>query len=87
MWELGFGSFANVVDEAIGTLRKALDNKFDLQLIHTVRGVGYKVRLAPVSPVLAMPQSRLQSACEPLLPQRLDVHSYSMPVGAQRGRA
>jgi len=45
VWELGFGSFANAVDAAIGRLRKALDNEFDQQLIHAVRGVGHNIKV------------------------------------------
>jgi DNA-binding response OmpR family regulator len=44
VWDYGFGSFANVVDATIRRLRKAVDEDFDQQLIHTVRGVGYKIK-------------------------------------------
>ena len=42
--DLGFGSFTNVVDTTIRRLRKAMDMDFDQLLIHTVRGVGYKIK-------------------------------------------
>ena len=44
VWDYGFGSFANVVDATIRRLRKAVDEDFEVPIIHTVRGVGYKVK-------------------------------------------
>jgi two-component system OmpR family response regulator len=44
VWERDFGSFANIVDATIARLRKSVDKDFDQQLIHTVRGVGYKIK-------------------------------------------
>jgi DNA-binding response OmpR family regulator len=44
VWDYGFDSFANVVDATIRRLRKAVDEGFDTPLIHTVRGVGYKIK-------------------------------------------
>lgn len=44
VWEYGFDSFANVVDAAILRLRKAVDEGYEKQLIHTVRGVGYRIK-------------------------------------------
>ena len=34
----------HVVDATIRRLRKAVDEGFDPPLIHTVRGVGYKIK-------------------------------------------
>lgn len=44
VWDYGFGPFANVVDAAIRRLRKAVDEMGEQPLIHTVRGVGYKIQ-------------------------------------------
>lgn len=44
VWDYGFDSFANVVDATIRRLRRAVDEGFDQPLIHTVRGVGYKIK-------------------------------------------
>jgi DNA-binding response OmpR family regulator len=44
VWDYGFDSFANVVDAAIRRLRKAVDDGYERPLIHTVRGVGYKIQ-------------------------------------------
>src|SRR5207248_1132199 len=44
VWDYGFDSFANVVDATIRRLRKAVDEDFEQPLIHTVRGVGYKIK-------------------------------------------
>src|SRR5579884_878481 len=44
VWDYGFDSFANVVDATIRRLRKAVDEEFPTPMIHTVRGVGYKIK-------------------------------------------
>ena len=44
VWDYGFDSFANVVDATIRRLRRAVDEEFPTPLIHTVRGVGYKIK-------------------------------------------
>jgi two-component system OmpR family response regulator len=43
VWDYGFDPFANVVDAAIRRLRRAVDAGEVRPLIHTVRGVGYKI--------------------------------------------
>ena len=44
VWEYGFDSFANVVDATILRLRRAIDEGDETPLIHTVRGVGYRIK-------------------------------------------
>ncbi len=44
VWDYGFDSFANVVDATIRRLRKAIDEGHERPLIHTVRGLGYKMK-------------------------------------------
>lgn len=44
VWDYGFDSFANVVDATIRRLRLEVDEGFEVPLIHTVRGVGYKIK-------------------------------------------
>ena len=44
VWDYGFDSFANVVDATVRRLRKVVDEGYDAPLIHTVRGVGYKIK-------------------------------------------
>jgi DNA-binding response OmpR family regulator len=44
VWDYGFDSYANVVDAVIRRLRRAVDEGFDRPLIHTVRGMGYKIK-------------------------------------------
>lgn len=41
VWDMNFDSDTNVVDVAIRRLRNKVDEKFDIRLIHTIRGVGY----------------------------------------------
>ena len=44
VWDYSFDSVANVVDASIRRLRRAIDDGREHQLIHTVRGVGYKIK-------------------------------------------
>jgi len=41
VWDMHFDPGTNVVDVAIRRLRSKVDDPFESQLIHTVRGVGY----------------------------------------------
>lgn len=41
VWDMHFDPGTNVIDVAIRRLRSKLDDPFESQLIHTVRGVGY----------------------------------------------
>ncbi|MEY8192587.1 response regulator transcription factor [Peribacillus simplex] len=44
VWGYDFAGDTNVVDVYIRYLRKKIDYPFDLQLIHTYRGVGYSLK-------------------------------------------
>ncbi len=41
VWDYHFDPQTNVVESRISRLREKVDRPFDLQLIHTVRGIGY----------------------------------------------
>ncbi len=43
VWDMNFDSDTNVIDVAIRRLRIKVDDDFDIKLIHTVRGMGYKL--------------------------------------------
>ncbi|MGQ9854719.1 MAG: response regulator [Candidatus Oleimicrobiaceae bacterium] len=43
IWSFDFFAESNVVDVYIGYLRRKIDRGFDRPLIHTVRGVGYRI--------------------------------------------
>jgi len=43
VWDYDFFSTSNVVDVYIGYLRRKIDRGFDVDLIQTVRGAGYKI--------------------------------------------
>ena len=43
VWNLSFDTMTNVVDVYINYLRKKVDAGAEIKLIHTIRGVGYKV--------------------------------------------
>jgi DNA-binding response OmpR family regulator len=44
VWKEPSGSLTNVADVYIKTLRKKIERSDSLQLIHTIRGVGYALR-------------------------------------------
>jgi two-component system, OmpR family, copper resistance phosphate regulon response regulator CusR len=43
VWDMNFDSDTNVIDVAIRRLRAKVDDSFTPKLIHTVRGMGYKL--------------------------------------------
>jgi len=43
VWNLDYYTGTNVVDVYIGYLRRKIDRGFDYPLIHTVRGIGYRL--------------------------------------------
>ncbi len=43
VWSYDFFTTSNVVDVYIGYLRRKIDRDFDIKLIQTVRGAGYKI--------------------------------------------
>jgi two-component system copper resistance phosphate regulon response regulator CusR len=45
VWDMNFDSDTNVIDVAIRRLRAKIDDNFETKLIHTVRGMGYKLEL------------------------------------------
>ncbi|MBQ9058275.1 MAG: response regulator transcription factor [Atopobiaceae bacterium] len=44
VWGLDFAADENIVEVYIGYVRKKVDSPFDQPLIHTVRGMGYKIQ-------------------------------------------
>ncbi len=45
VWKVDFHPQTNVVDVLVHRLRKKVDGPFEPKLLHTVRGVGYTLRL------------------------------------------
>ncbi|NMH65003.1 heavy metal response regulator transcription factor [Shewanella salipaludis] len=43
VWDMNFDSDTNVIDVAIRRLRAKIDDPFPTKLIHTVRGMGYRL--------------------------------------------
>ena len=43
VWDMNFDSDTNVIDVAIRRLRAKIDDPFEPKLIHTVRGMGYRL--------------------------------------------
>ena len=44
IWAYDYLGDTNVVDVYIRYLRSKIDNKFNIKLIHTIRGVGYQIK-------------------------------------------
>ena len=45
VWDMNFDSDTNVIDVAIRRLRGKVDDNYAIKLIHTVRGMGYKLEV------------------------------------------
>ncbi|MDO6719177.1 heavy metal response regulator transcription factor [Psychrosphaera sp. 1_MG-2023] len=45
VWDMNFDSDTNVIDVAIRRLRRKVDDNFSIKLIHTIRGMGYKLEV------------------------------------------
>ncbi len=45
VWDYHFDPQTNVIDVHISRLRAKIDKEFDTPLLHTVRGVGYSIRI------------------------------------------
>jgi len=43
-WDYNFDSMSNIIDVFIASLRKKVDQKSAIKLLHTVRGVGFSLR-------------------------------------------
>lgn len=43
VWDMNFDSDTNVIDVAVRRLRNKIDSIFEPKLIHTIRGMGYKL--------------------------------------------
>lgn len=50
VWDMNFDSDTNVIDVAIRRLRSKVDDGFPVKLIHTVRGMGYKLEVIADEP-------------------------------------
>ena len=45
VWDYSFDPQTNIVDVLVSRLREKIDRKFEKKLLHTVRGVGYVIRV------------------------------------------
>ncbi|HAB18378.1 MAG TPA: DNA-binding response regulator, partial [Verrucomicrobiales bacterium] len=45
VWDENFDPFSNVIDVTMHHVRDKVDRDFEPQLIHTVRGVGYVLKI------------------------------------------
>jgi two-component system, OmpR family, response regulator len=49
VWDSSYDGVSNVVDVYVRSLRDKIDRRFDVRLIHTVRGAGYRITENPSS--------------------------------------
>ena len=47
VWDMNFDPQSNVIDSFVRFLRQKIEKDFDVQLIQTIRGVGYKLSETP----------------------------------------
>jgi DNA-binding response OmpR family regulator len=47
VWDSSYDGVSNVVDVYVRSLRDKIDRRFGVQLLHTVRGAGYRVTDSP----------------------------------------
>jgi len=52
VWDMNFDSDTNVIDVAIRRLRKKVDDDYEVKLIHTVRGMGYRLEAPAPTPAM-----------------------------------
>ncbi len=45
VWDYNFDTFTNVIDVYVNHLRKKIDKKYPAKLLHTLRGVGYVMKV------------------------------------------
>jgi DNA-binding response OmpR family regulator len=45
VWDYHFDTQTNIVDVYVQRLRRKIDDGHDVKLLHTVRGVGYVIRM------------------------------------------
>jgi heavy metal response regulator len=55
VWDYTFDTFSNVIDVYINYLRNKIDRDFEPKLIHTVRGVGYVMKVKSAEEKAAEP--------------------------------
>jgi two-component system OmpR family response regulator len=46
VWNYSFDPRTNVVDVLVHRLRERIDRDFETRLLHTVRGIGYVIKVA-----------------------------------------
>jgi two-component system OmpR family response regulator len=49
VWDFAYDGVSNVVDQYVAYLRRKIDRPFGVDQLETVRGAGYRLRLAPLA--------------------------------------
>lgn len=47
VWDYNFNGMSNVVDVFVASLRRKIDKKSEVKLLHTIHGIGYKISETP----------------------------------------
>lgn len=47
VWDYNFDGMSNVVDVFVASLRRKIDKKSEIKLLHTIHGIGYKISETP----------------------------------------
>ncbi len=55
VWDMDYDGLTNIVDVYIRHLRSKIDDKFQVRMIHTVRGIGYMLDIPEPAPTGAEP--------------------------------
>jgi two-component system copper resistance phosphate regulon response regulator CusR len=85
VWNLSFDTSTNVVDVYINYLRRKVDDGHDPPLIHTVRGVGYRLEVPDEAVSAASPRrSAAPVGSELRRVSAVSVAAYATARGARR---
>jgi two-component system OmpR family response regulator len=57
VWDFAYDGVSNVVDQYVSYLRRKIDKPYGSDLLETVRGAGYRLRVADPEPSASTPSS------------------------------
>jgi heavy metal response regulator len=60
VWDMDYDGLTNIVDVYIRHLRSKIDDRFQVKLIQTVRGIGYMIEAPETAPVKPVPFSSFE---------------------------
>jgi len=60
VWDMDYDGLTNIVDVYIRHLRSKIDDRFQMKLIQTVRGIGYMIEAPETAPIKPAPFSSFE---------------------------